>query len=162
MMSRFRPLSLSAFVLCLFGTLATPASPALAHGTGWSQGTSNAVVLTFYYVGGGPMSDADARIFAPGSSATAFQTARTDQLGRLVFVPDRSGAWRVTVIDAQGHEVIAAANVTEAGEVQDPTVGLTGALLLSLTANLFLAIALWRRRRNPRHLVPQGPEASVA
>lgn len=149
-MTRFPSRAFGAFAICLCLALPWRASPALAHSIGWSQGTGAAVVLTFYYVGGGPMADADARLFAPGAGAAAFQVGRTDQLGRLSFLPDRAGLWRIDVVDGHGHEVVASATVTEAGQVRDPAAGLTGAILLSLTANLFLGIALWRTWRRGR------------
>jgi hypothetical protein len=161
-MAKSRLSCLFAFALCLSCALPSSIRPAFAHGVGWSQGTAESVVLTFYYVGGGPMVDADARIFGP-DGADPFQTLRTDGMGRLSFNPDRPGQWRAQVVDAEGHEVTASITADKAGAVSDPSVGLTGAILLSLTANLVLGIGLWRRRRRPLDAsAPAQTSASAA
>jgi hypothetical protein len=161
-MAKSRLSCLIAFALCLSCALPSSIRPAFAHGVGWSQGNAESVVLTFYYVGGGPMANADARIFGP-DDADPFQTVRTDGMGRLSFIPDRPGQWRARVVDAEGHEVIASITAGEAGAVRDPTVGLTGAILISLTANLVLGIGLWRRwRRALDASAPAQASASAA
>jgi nickel transport protein len=146
--------TLASIRLAIVIALAVFATEAEAHGTGWSQGTAPTAILTFYYVGGGPIAGAEIKVFAPDGPATPFQTGQSDLLGRFAFVPDRPGDWTARAVDAEGHETLARIAVADAGVVEDPSEGITGVLWLSLTANLLLALAAfrrWRGRRSASH-----------
>lgn len=74
-------------------------------------------VVTATYAAGTPAPDADVVVEAPGGDTEgAWQTGRTDPMGRFVFAPDRDGEWRVTVDDGQGHRAVLTFSVTPASE----------------------------------------------
>ena len=54
-----------------------------------------------------PMAYCEVAVFAPDDDASEYQTGITDRNGCFAFVPDTSGAWRVTVDDGMGHLVTA-------------------------------------------------------
>ena len=62
----------------------------------------DSVVVDLTYPGGEAFSYETYEILGPGDSAP-FQTGRTDGNGRIVFVPDRAGRWRVRAFAADGH-----------------------------------------------------------
>jgi hypothetical protein len=84
-----------------------------AHGVGYRRSAKDAVALEFYYSTGEAMAYQEARVYGPDDARAAFQTGRTDEYGRVSFVPAVSGDWRVEVRDAEGHR--AEAVVTVAG-----------------------------------------------
>ena len=86
---------------------------AYAHGTGWREVELKAAALEFLYSDGELMSYCEAKIYSPRDDKIAFQTMRTDELGRVAFVPNQQGQWRVVVSDNQGHRAEAKINVTQ-------------------------------------------------
>jgi hypothetical protein len=85
-----------------------------AHGVGYRRFAGSAVALEFYYSTGEAMAYQEARVYSPENAGAAFQTGRTDEYGRISFVPAMSGDWRVEVCDEEGHR--AEAVVTIAGD----------------------------------------------
>lgn len=69
------------------------------------------VVVTAWYDNGEPMSYAKVEIYAPNSTIK-FQSGRTDRNGRMAFVPDISGKWRVVISDKLGHRLDLSINIT--------------------------------------------------
>ena len=88
-------------------------NPCLAHGVGYRETSLKAVTLEFFYSTGEKMSYCEAKIFSPDDSKFAVQSLRTDEQGRLAFIPDKIGKWRVIVNDGQGHQCEAEINITE-------------------------------------------------
>jgi len=88
-------------------------NPGFAHGVGFREISLKAVPLEFFYSTGEKMSYCEAKIFSPKDSKFAAQTSRTDEYGRVSFIPDISGDWRVIVNDGQGHQCEAKINITE-------------------------------------------------
>ena len=131
-------------------TLAAP-SAAGAHGVIATTETRPAVALRFNYSDGEPLAYAQARVFAPGQTTLEHVNARTDIAGRLAFVPDRPGEWRVRVDDGMGHAMERSVSVTEVAarlHVQDdsaPPLAERAALGASLLLNVTLGVALARR-----------------
>ncbi len=64
------------------------------------QGT--AVAVEFFYADGSELAFERYEIYRAGEQAP-FQAGRTDARGRLAFLPDRPGAWRVVVFSEDGH-----------------------------------------------------------
>ena len=62
----------------------------------------DATVVTSSHPFGAPPIFQPYRVHAPGSDV-AFQTGRSDELGRVSFVPDRAGEWRIVVSTEDGH-----------------------------------------------------------
>jgi hypothetical protein len=90
--------------ICVLG-LALLSRPriASAHGVGYRRSARSAVALEFYYSTGEAMAYQEARVYSPENGRAAYQTGRTDEYGRVSFVPAVSGDWRVEVRDAEGH-----------------------------------------------------------
>ncbi|MHC1752911.1 hypothetical protein [Humidesulfovibrio sp.] len=152
------PAFVSALALGLALTLACAlALPAIAqaHGTGsrWLEGQAAPLAVLFHYSTGEPMSWVAAKVYGPGDTSMEYQAARTDKAGVLAFVPDRPGAWRVEVLDDQGHKAVAETNVDAAlahsaqpgGQAASPLR--SAALGLSILLNISLGLMLWRRTR---------------
>lgn len=79
-----------------------PVASGLAHGVDTTVGAGRAMVVTVSHEDGSPLAFEPYEVFPPEGSA-AFASGRTDRLGRVVFLPDRSGDWRVMVAAADGH-----------------------------------------------------------
>jgi hypothetical protein len=81
--------------------LALP-GPSVAHGVRTEVAVGAMTIVTLTHENGAPMAGASFTVLAPGSE-TAYLTGTSDSLGRVVFLPDRTGAWRVRVASADGH-----------------------------------------------------------
>jgi len=85
----------------------------LAHGVqGEIRVLQGVVVARAWYDTGEPMSYARAEVWAP-NSRVRFQIARTDRHGRLAFVPDSPGKWRVVFSDELGHRIELVVNISK-------------------------------------------------
>jgi nickel transport protein len=60
------------------------------------------VIVELRYADGSPFSYESAEVFRPAESIP-FLAGRTDANGRLAFVPDRAGDWRVRAFSEDGH-----------------------------------------------------------
>jgi len=85
-------------------TLFAWAGTASAHDLHSSVGTGEAVVVKLYFIDDTPFSFEAYEIFREGESVP-YQVGRSDALGRVVFLPDRAGEWRVKAISEDGHGV---------------------------------------------------------
>ncbi|MBR1485849.1 MAG: hypothetical protein IJ597_01160 [Synergistaceae bacterium] len=88
-------------------------NPGYAHGVGYREISLKSLPLEFFYSTGEKMSYCEAKIFSPNDSKFAAQTSRTDEQGRVAFIPDVIGEWRVIVSDGQGHQCEAKIEITE-------------------------------------------------
>lgn len=151
--------------LCLtFAILCFPAVCS-AHGVASTPAERPAYALLFHYSDGTPMSYAEAMAYAPGRAEVEHANGRTDARGVFAFVPAEPGDWRVVVSDGMGHKAEAVVHVAASTSSEESTaaplvaakapnpshaaVGATptGVLLgLSALANLFMGVALIRRR----------------
>lgn len=74
-----------------------------AHDVKWDVSRQQSgIVLAIHYGDGTLFAFEQYEVFAPGTDI-AFQVGRTDALGRVVFVPDREGAWKVKFVSDDGH-----------------------------------------------------------
>ena len=97
--------------------LVTAVSPAFAHEvTHRVENQGAAVVVTLGYADGTIFSYESVEIFRPGESVP-FQVGRTDALGRVTFLPDRAGAWRLKAFSEEGHGVDFTLETDAAGAV---------------------------------------------
>ena len=99
------------------------------------------------------MSYCDAKVYSPLDDKIAFQTMRTDELGRVAFAPDKKGQWHVVVSDTQGHRAEAKINVTQDlnlnnnnNLIAQQDIYMRALLGVSLLFNI-AAIILLRRRK---------------
>ena len=86
---------------------------ASAHGVGYRRSAISALALEFYYSTGEAMAYQEARVYSPDNARAAYQTGRTDEYGRISFVPATSGDWRVEVRDEEGHRAEAVVTVAD-------------------------------------------------
>ncbi len=63
----------------------------------------DAVVVEFYFADNSKFSYEEYKVFRPGNSRIPFAVGRTDALGRVVFLPDTDGIWKVKVTSNTGH-----------------------------------------------------------
>lgn len=78
------------------------AAPARAHDLQYTVAPGQAVVVKLFY--------ADNRAFAfegyeiyPEGGDPPVQVGRTDRRGRIAFLPDRAGRWRIKAMSEDGH-----------------------------------------------------------
>ncbi|MCU0254992.1 MAG: DUF4198 domain-containing protein [Acidobacteria bacterium] len=114
-----------------------------AHSLVHTAQTGSALVVELRYGDGSPFSYEAAEVFRPGETVP-FLAGRTDANGRLAFVPDRPGEWRVRAFSEDGHggdfRVAAAADPSS----PPPAAGLStvGGLAVGLSI-LFGLFGLW-------------------
>ncbi|MFH1756119.1 MAG: hypothetical protein ABIA59_10510 [Candidatus Latescibacterota bacterium] len=82
-------------LMLLYGT-------AGAHGLRHSVTEGPAVIIEITYSNGAPFFNQVYEIYRPHDSAV-FQRGRTDPMGRIAFVPDSSGTWRIKAFSEGGH-----------------------------------------------------------
>jgi hypothetical protein len=87
--------------------------PVLAHGVYAEVSAGATTVVTVAHDDGSPLADTPFTVLAPGGGA-AFLSGRTDSLGRVVFQPDRAGAWKVRVAAVDGHGAVVTVDVDSA------------------------------------------------
>ncbi|MBK7047169.1 MAG: hypothetical protein IPH48_11820 [bacterium] len=87
-----------------------PATTALAHGVRTEVAVGAMTVATFTHADGSPMAGVPFTVTTPVGTE-AFLTGNTDVHGRVVFLPDRAGAWKVRVAGADGHGAVVTIDV---------------------------------------------------
>jgi nickel transport protein len=146
-----RPLPLLIVLLvAAAGTGVLAPVPALAHGVGHAVDRAEAVTVRFTYPDGSPLAFADYQVHGPEDPRPAV-AGLTDRDGRVVFVPDRSGAWTVSVTTVDGHGAEVAVDVAEdaltvAAADGGPGRGLRTLLGLALIALVCVVLAAVLRR----------------
>jgi len=70
--------------------------------------------IRIYYTDGTPMSFANYKIYSPDEKI--FAEGLTDKKGRILFMPDEKGKWRIEVDDGMGHGFIESFNIEKPGE----------------------------------------------
>jgi nickel transport protein len=83
---------------------ALTAAHAGAHGIRHTVTRGDTIVVELAHESDAPFSDEHYQVFRPGEDEP-FQAGRTDQRGRISFVPDRDGEWRVRAFSEDGHGV---------------------------------------------------------
>jgi nickel transport protein len=77
-------------------------SQVLAHDLQHSIDEAAAVYVRFFFSDGNEFDFESYEVYR-GGEEVPFQVGRTDARGRLVFLPDRAGAWRIVVFSEDGH-----------------------------------------------------------
>jgi nickel transport protein len=90
----------ASLLVCLVVFVAPATAP--AHGLDRTFAGDRAIVVTLTYDDGAPFSFESCEVTPPGQD-TPSQVGRTDWRGRVAFLPDRAGDWRVRVIAEDGH-----------------------------------------------------------
>ena len=73
-----------------------------AHELRHSVTKSDAVIIELFYADGTPFDFQQYEVYRDGEDLP-FQVGRTDALGRVVFVPDQAGTWRLRAFSEDGH-----------------------------------------------------------
>jgi nickel transport protein len=142
-----------AWLLLVAAALLAGSRSAAAHEVHHTVSQSGAVVIQLAYGDGTPFSFEGYEIFRAGEELPV-QVGRTDVRGRIAFLPDAPGTWRLRAFADDGHgcdvsfETSAASMV---GAVDRPlyqrfTRPLVG---VSLIFGVFGLVSLFYRRRKP-------------
>jgi nickel transport protein len=125
--------------------------PVAAHDLRHTVENGEATVVVLYYADGKPFSYESYEVFRPGEE-TPFQVGRTDAAGRVVFIPDRSGRWRIRAFSEDGHGVDFETQTGPSEHVEARTGGGAGTTVqrivvgVSVIFGIFGVIVLfWRR-----------------
>ena len=86
----------------LLAALLGLAHPAAAHDLQYSVSGAQAVVVKLFYVDNKPFTFEGYEIYRAGEKLP-YQVGRTDSQGRIAFLPDRAGDWRIKAISEDGH-----------------------------------------------------------
>lgn len=120
------------------------------HALSHSAGVGSAMIVQLRYGDGSPFSYESAEVYRPGETMP-FLAGRTDANGRLTFVPDQEGDWRVRAFSEDGHGGDFTVAAAPGAETTAPERGLggVGGLVVGLSAlfGLFGLWALFFRRR---------------
>jgi nickel transport protein len=141
-------------VLALLGA----AAPASAHEVLHEVERGRAVAVRAWFPGGESLAHVEAEVYSPADPAIPHWKGRTDRNGWLAFVPDRSGQWRVRILDSTGHGLDTLVAVPGPGapapgpETPSPGPGQTAVVLrpvigIALVAAIFGFLYLLGRRR---------------
>lgn len=91
------------------------AGPCFAHPAETRTESRQAVVVQLRFGAEEVARASEYQVFRPGASE-AFQTGRTDELGRVAFVPDQAGPWTVSAQARSGHGLHAVSVEVEVDE----------------------------------------------
>jgi nickel transport protein len=137
------------FLLALLAALL--AGTLQAHSLSHSAQPGSAVIVELRYADGSPFSYESAEVYRPAETVP-FLAGRTDANGRLAFVPDRSGDWRVRAFSEDGHggDFTVAADLNGASSAPSAGLGTIAGILLGLAAifGIFGIWSLFVRRRS--------------
>lgn len=145
-------MSRRTFITALFCLFA--ASPVHAHDLQHSVDAAPAVVIKLFYMDKHPFAFEAYEIYREGEKLP-YQVGRTDNQGRIAFLPDRAGAWRVKAFSGDGHgldfklETDAAAVPANTDKPVYERYGRI-AVGVALILGLFGLLSLYASRKNPK------------
>lgn len=94
----------AVILMFLFCCLVPGIRPAVAHGVHVDFIIKSPYInVKAYFSKKSPLGNSDITIYSPGSD-TPFQTGVSDPQGNFVFMPDKSGIWKVIADDGLGHK----------------------------------------------------------
>jgi nickel transport protein len=124
-----------------------------AHDLQYSVGDGQAVVVRLHYIDDKPFTFESYEVYRAGDKLP-YQVGRTDSQGRIVFLPDNPGDWRVKAISEDGHGLDFTLT-TEAGAHVDrhaqPVYERYGRIVVGVAVilGLFGLVSLYLKRRKP-------------
>jgi len=95
------------------------ARPIAAHDLQYTVSSAQAVVVKLFYVDNTPFTFEGYEIFHAGEKLP-YQVGRTDSQGRIAFLPDRAGDWRIKAISEDGHGLDFTLKSDAAAQVASP------------------------------------------
>ncbi len=141
--------TLLAALFCLFA-----AWPARAHDLQHSVQGAPAIVIKLFYLDNHPFAFEAYEIYREGEKLP-YQVGRTDGQGRIAFLPDRAGVWRVKSFSEDGHgldfklETDAAAALTDSEKPAFERYSRI-AVGVAIILGLFGLLSLYVKRRHPK------------
>jgi len=125
--------------------------PAVAHELQYSVEEGSAVTVKLFLADGGEFSFENYEVYRAGDELP-FQVGRTDAHGRLVFLPDRAGTWRVKVFSEDGHGVDLSVSTDAHGAIEQDHRSLSERPLrllvgVSIVFGIFGVVSLLARRK---------------
>lgn len=87
------------------------AGPAAAHSVTDTLTNASATVVRFAWATGSPVARAGFRLYGPGDSE-AWLIGQSDRDGRVAFVPDRAGGWRIELQADPEHKLTRTIEIT--------------------------------------------------
>lgn len=118
-----------------------------------------AVAVHAFFPDGEPLAYCEVQVFSPADARVPYQKGRTDRNGWVAFVPDVAGRWRVRIVDATGHGLVAEIDAdpaaSPASAVAAPAGGASGgaafvlrplAGIAGIAAVFGLLFVLYRRK----------------
>jgi nickel transport protein len=126
----------------------------LAHDLQHSIDEAAAVYVEFFFADGNEFDFESYEVYR-GGEEVPFQVGRTDARGRLVFLPDRAGAWRIVVFSEDGHGADFSLSTGAQGGVEKSSGPLFERHLriivgVSIIFGIFGVIALFTRGRTAK------------
>lgn len=139
-----RRLAISAALLCL-------AHPAAAHDLQYTVSGAQAVVVRLFHVDNKPFSFEGYEVYRAGEKLP-YQVGRSDGQGRIAFLPDGAGEWRVKAISEDGHGLDFTLKTDAAARVETadkPAYERYGRIVVGIAVifGLFGSLMLFARRR---------------
>jgi nickel transport protein len=140
----------NVFAVTLAVMVAT-AGLAGAHELRHSVTPGNAVIIELSYADATPFDFEQYEIYRD-DGGPPFQVGRTDAHGRIAFIPDETGTWRLKAFSEDGHGVDftfeAAAGGTAAGAMESPIRRYSMILVgVALILGIFGLLSLFVKRR---------------
>lgn len=134
-----------------FVIIAMMSTPLSAHGVDVSRRQAWATVLTLTHADGSPIAQEHYQVY-PEDSVRPVQEGRTDTHGRVVFLPDKAGQWRLKVFSEDGHGVNMgfAAAPGEQKVLQTPSDFRDSVAGLGVLLGIFGLYQMYLRRRELR------------
>jgi nickel transport protein len=141
----------AALALVLVFVLDGAAIPVRAHEVLHEVARGEAVVVALRYAAGSPFAYEQYEVLPP-NSATPFQIGRCDAAGRIVFLPDRPGEWRLKASSEDGHgiDLTVTVDATGAAAAKPRSLWERGSRLvtgIALLFGIFGLFMLFARRR---------------
>jgi nickel transport protein len=94
------------------------AGQALAHDLQYKIDHGAAVFVKLFYADGHEFAFQSYEVYRDGEEVP-FQVGSTDLQGRLVFLPDQPGKWRIKVISEDGHGVDISLTTGDEGAIEE-------------------------------------------
>lgn len=138
-----------AFLMCVW-----PPGQILAHDLQHRTGEAAAVCVELFFADGNEFDFESYEIYR-GGEEVPFQVGRTDALGRLVFLPDRAGVWRIKAFSEDGHGADFSLTADASGAVEragESPIGRYQRIVVGVSVifGIFGVVALLARRRTGR------------
>ena len=107
-LSRWLPLPFALFA----------AFPVQAHDLQYTAAPGQAMVVKLFYLDNTPFTFEGYEIYRDGETQP-YQVGRTDDQGRIAFLPDRAGSWQIKALSEDGHGLAFKLTTDAAGGVDE-------------------------------------------